>query len=299
MPRPPHDGEWRFSSRVRNSNAKKRVGRLADRQFGRVRHDQLLALDVGRATISRWRGVYLYPELPRVYAVGHPGRSRESDLAAAVLYAGPGAVLSDGTAIWWLELLKYPPAQIHVSTPRRIRDRDGIVVHGRRERARIWHKGLPTTTVTQAIVDYAASGSRDLLRLVLANADYKDLLDLEALSAAGSAALADALAIHLPELARTRSELEILLLSFCQKQRLPIPEVNVDLHGWLLDAVWPAQKVVVEVDGWQGHRTPAQLERDHQRDLELRAAGYIILRYTWRQLTKTPAAVARDLRRYL
>lgn len=75
------------------------------------------------------------------------------------------------------------------------------------------------------------------------------------------------------------------------------PASNVE--GWLVDARWPDKRVVVEVDGWPGHRTPAQLQRDHQRDLELRAAGYIVLRYSWRQLTDTPAAVAADLRRYL
>ena len=78
-----------------------------------------------------------------------------------------------------------------------------------------------------------------------------------------------------------------------------MPQVNVYLAGHLVDAYWPAQELVVEVDGLQGHRSRAQLERDHQRDLELRALGYIVLRYTWRQLTETPAAVATDLRRHL
>ena len=50
---------------------------------------------------------------------------------------------------------------------------------------------------------------------------------------------------------------------------------------------------------WPAIGPARSCERDHQRDLELRAAGYIVLRYTWRQLTDTPAAVAADLRRYL
>jgi len=43
-------------------------------------------------------------------------------------------MLSHGTAIWWLDLLKYPPLEIHVSTPRRVRDLDNIVAHGREAR---------------------------------------------------------------------------------------------------------------------------------------------------------------------
>lgn len=301
---PPQPGEWRFSHKRRDANAKRPVGALAAKQFGRVRVDQLRQLGVHRMRIKRWQDEsYLHAELPRVYAVGHPGRSMESDLAAAVLYAGPGAMLSHATAVWWLGLLKYPPKQIFVSTPRRISDRDNIVVHGRRPIQRIWHRGLPVTDPSQTIIDFAASGSADLLRLVLANADYNDVLDVRALSnvarVAGAPALKAALHIHLPELARARSRGERSLVMFCQSQGLPIPEMNVYVEGWLVDAHWPGHKLVVEIDGLGGHRTPAQLQVDHQRDLELRAAGYVVLRYTERQLIETPAAVAADIRRYL
>lgn len=280
------------------------VAALAARQFGRVRVDQVRQLGIGKTSVERWRASgFLHPELPRVYAVGHPGRSEESDLCAAVLYAGPDAMLSHATAAWWLGLLKYPPSQIVVSTPRRVSDRGNIRVFGRRHLDGIIHNGLPVTAPSQTIVDFAATGARDLLRFVLANADYGDILDVRALShvtgVAGAPALREALRIHLPELAGTRSRGERLLVSLCQSHELPIPQVNIRVHGWLVDAVWLGQKVVVEIDGPQGHRTPAQLYADHQRDLELRAAGYIVLRYTERQLTETPAAVAADIRRYL
>jgi very-short-patch-repair endonuclease len=115
----------------------------------------------------------------------------------------------------------------------------------------------------------------------------------------GSAALREALAIHLPQLARTRSEPEVLLLELCERRGFPIPLVNEYLEGWLVDAYWPDRRLVVEIDGARGHRTPAQLQRDHQRDLELRLAGFLVLRYTRRQLIESPDAVAADLRRIL
>jgi hypothetical protein len=292
----------RDSSPGGGSSAKAQVAAAAARQFGRVRYDQLRAAGASTRTIGRWRADdYVHWVLPRVYAVGHAGRSAEADLSAAVLYAGPGAMLSHGTAIWWLGLLKYPPAQIHVSSPRRVQSRDDIVVHRERRLERDWHRGLPVTTLSRTILDYAATGPFDRLRLVLANADYHDLLDPDALQRlmgrgiAGSAALRQALAIHLPQLAGTRSDGEILLVSVCERFDVPIPETNVLLGGWLVDAVWPEQRIVVEIDGLRGHRTRAQLERDHQRDLELRRAGYIVLRYTERQLIEAPQAVAADL----
>ena len=190
---------------------------------------------VGDGTIGRWRDdAYLFWELPGVYAVGHPGRSIESDLAAALLYAGPGAMLSHGTAVWWLELLKYPPRQIHVSSPRRVMDRDNIVVHGRRTIDRIWHHRLPVTTPSQAIVDFAATDEPDLLRLVLANADFKRLLEVATLQASigqgvhGTKAVREALEIHLPQLALARSRAERLLLILCQRFGIRLPDdVNV------------------------------------------------------------------------
>jgi very-short-patch-repair endonuclease/predicted transcriptional regulator of viral defense system len=288
------------------SNPKVRVAELAATQFGRVRRDQVRALGVSDRTIGRWRADgYLHRLLPRVYAVGHAGRAPEADLAAAVLYAGPNAMLSHGTAVWWLDLLRYPPDEIHVSTPREIKSIDGVVVHPCRNVERVRHRGLPVTTVSQALLDFAAAGHGDLLRLALANADYQDCLDVTGIrkltgrGIAGSAAIGQAIQIHLPELAHTRSELERRLLTFCQDHRLPIPQCNVYLHGWLADAYWPDHRLVVEVDGYRGHRTRAQLERDHQRDFELRAAGFIVLRYTWRQLTTTPASIARELRQYV
>jgi Protein of unknown function (DUF559) len=303
---PPLSDESQFTSGVRRSNAKVRVATVASRQRGRIRYDQLRALDIGEATIWRWIDAgYLHPELPRVYAVGHRGRSTESDLSAALLYAGPGAMLSHGTAIWWLNLLSFPPKKLHVSSPRRVKSIGEIVVHSGRRIERVMHNAFPVTTVSQALLDFAGSGPSDLLRLALANADYRNVLDLDGIDAIsgrgirGTAALKDALKIHLPELAYTRSEGERTLLALCQAYSLPIPDCNVFVEGWRVDAVWEEGNLIVEIDGFGGHRSRAQLERDHQRDLELRRAGYIVLRYTWRQLREAPDAVAGEIRRYV
>jgi hypothetical protein len=304
-PNPIRD-EWRFTGCGAWSNAKVPVAALSGRQVGRIRYDQLRALGIAEGTVRRWvKTGYLHPELPRVYAVGHTARSTEGDLAAALLYAGPGAMLSHATAAWWWGLLKYPAPVIHVSTPRRVKDHGTVRVHGRRHLERIEHNRLPVTTVSQTILDFAATGPRNLLRLVLASADYQDALAVAELhrmmgrGVAGTVPLRDALAIHLPQLAQARSEIEILLLEFCERHGFPIPHVNEYLEGWLVDAYWPDRRLVVEVDGIRGHRTPAQLQADHQRDLELRLAGYVVLRYTKRQLIESPGAVAADLRRYL
>jgi very-short-patch-repair endonuclease len=178
-------------------------------------------------------------------------------------------------------------------------------VHDRRHLARVERNGLPLTTVEQTLLDFAVDAERGLLRFALANADYRGLLNLAGLQmicrsgTPGSASLKSALAAHRPELAYARSRNERLFIELCESHRLPLPKLNVYRHGWLVDAVWDDRRVVVELDGYGGHRTRAQLESDHQRDLELRAAGYVILRYTGRQLVEAPDTVAADIRRYL
>jgi predicted transcriptional regulator of viral defense system len=98
------------------------VGQLADRQAGRVSVAQLGALGIESWLIARWvEGGYLHQVLPRVYAVGHRAPSVNADLTAAVLYAGPGAMLSHATALWWRGLIDHQPWPIQVSTPRRCR----------------------------------------------------------------------------------------------------------------------------------------------------------------------------------
>ena len=84
----------------------------------------------------------------------------------------------------------------------------------------------------------------------------------------------------------------------CERYSLLMPDLNVWVAGHNVDAVWCERKVVVELDSHLAHGTPSRLEQDHQRDLDLRAAGFIVVRYTWRQLITRPAQVVADLRRH-
>jgi very-short-patch-repair endonuclease len=52
----------------------------------------------------------------------------------------------------------------------------------------------------------------------------------------------------------------------------------------------------VETDGYQYHRTRRAFERDRERDAILARAGYRMLRFTRRQLTREPAMVADTVR---
>jgi hypothetical protein len=281
-----------------------KVRTLADRQWGRVSWAQLKALGIDDKTIVRWaHGGYLHQVHPRVYAVGHRAPSVEADLTAAVLYAGPGAMLSHATALWWLGMVDTHPPRIQVSTARRCQSLRGVNVHGRRGCRRVWHKGLPTTDLEQALLDYASVVPLERVRHALANADYHQGLDLPALRAVagcgrpGSVKLQRALKRHEPKLAHTRSPLERLFLPLCERVGIPLLDVNVYIEGVLVDAVWRDRKLVVELDGRDNHSSWAQIQADRRKELRLRAAGYDVVRYGTQQLEEQAEEVEADLLR--
>jgi very-short-patch-repair endonuclease len=89
----------------------------------------------------------------------------------------------------------------------------------------------------------------------------------------------------------TRSEAEERLLALLRAAALPPTAVNARIGRHEVDLVWAPQRLVVEVDGFAYHGSRAAFERDRLRDAELQAAGYRVVRVTWRQLVERPEAL--------
>jgi very-short-patch-repair endonuclease len=92
--------------------------------------------------------------------------------------------------------------------------------------------------------------------------------------------------------APTRSTLERRFLSIMRQAGLPRPQVNHTIGPYEVDFAWLEERVLVEVDGWHAHGHRLAFERDRARDAELAAMGYVVLRFTWRQLRESPLLVA-------
>ncbi len=220
---------------------------------------------------------------------------------AAILYAGPGAVLSHATAAWWWGLTQRQPRLIDVSTPWKRAPLPGLRLHCRRTLDRAFHNGLPVTTVPQTLLDYAATHQLNDVRYVLAEADYNRVLDLDEVRRSlgrgkpGSTRLRNGIDTHWPELALTRSRVERAFLFLCEEGGLPRPHINAKVHGIRVDVYWPQWRLVVELDGGRGHSTERQVSRDHSRDLKLRAHGETVRRYAEPQVLHRRQAVLADL----
>ena len=89
------------------------------------------------------------------------------------------------------------------------------------------------------------------------------------------------------------------MLALCRRHRLPKPAVNVRVDRYVVDFLWRDHLLVVEVDGWESHRTRSAFEEDRSRDARLKILGYEVVRFTWRQVTRDRPGVAETIRTLL
>ncbi|HEU4657997.1 MAG TPA: type IV toxin-antitoxin system AbiEi family antitoxin domain-containing protein [Capillimicrobium sp.] len=282
--------------------ARRLMARLAARQYGLVTWAQLRALGFSAAAIGRLVADGRLIRLHRgVYAVGHAVLRTEGIWLAAVLACGDGAVLSHRSAgaLWQLGHATSP--LVDVSANRARRPRHGIAVHHcRLDPADITtRRGIPVTTLPRTLLDLAECLPRAGLSRTIEQAMRLELYDRAALDATMDRAygrhalrpLRACLDELDPTAARTKSELERLALPAIVAAGLPKPEVNVEVEGYEVDLVWRDARLAVELDSRTWHALPTAFERDRRRDADLQAAGWRVLRFTWRQLVAERAWV--------
>jgi very-short-patch-repair endonuclease len=218
----------------------------------------------------------------------------------------PEAVLSHRSAAWLWQLAHRPDGEIDVMVVGRNGGRRPHVrVHetrclGALERTK--REGIPVTTPARTLLDLAESVSPRELERALDEARVRRLGRRSQLTGVldaspgrkGAAALA-ALLDREGDPKLTRSEAEERTLALVRAARLPRPRVNARVGGLEVDLLWREQRLVVEVDGYAYHSSRTAFERDRLRDAELGAAGFRVMRLTWRVLVDEPEAVVARL----
>ena len=133
---------------------------LARRQHGVVAHSQLRALGLSRYAVKR-RLVQgrLFRLHPATYAVGRPDLRIEGRWMAAVLSAGPDALLSHRSAACLWDLIRSDGRCIDVTAPGRRRTAvPGIRLHqplSLPAEQRSEHLGIPLTSIARTLLDLA------------------------------------------------------------------------------------------------------------------------------------------------
>jgi very-short-patch-repair endonuclease len=282
------------------------IATLATMQYGVVSRAQLLEAGIGPGAIATRIKRHQLHKLHRgVYAVGHTALVPLAREMAAVLACGPGAVLSHRSAAWLWRLLELEWELLEVTVGRSNRRRPGLRIHRSRSLCPqdvVTHRGIPVTSPTRTLLDLAAVAPDRHLERAFDEAITQRLATPGSLHAAvdraqghhGSGRLR-ALLARSEEPALTRSEAEERFLSLVRQARLPAPRVNAQVAGHLVDFLWPDSGWVVEIDGYRFHSSRVAFERDRLRDAELNAAGFRVIRITWRQLIEEPVAVVARL----
>jgi very-short-patch-repair endonuclease len=227
----------------------------------------------------------------------------------AVSLAWPARVISHRSAALLLGWPVAQPDSVDVVAERSIRAASGVRVHiaplPLRDRTRI-NRWLHVTAPRRTAIDCLATGSFDEALLL-----YGWLITRRLLTRADlTAALRERHARH------GTGQLERLLRF---NRRGALSEGERQLHrvfdrggltGWRADAeIWvqghliaradvlfEVERVVVEFDGRRAHSSREAFVRDRRRQNRLQRGGYLVLRYTWADVTERPDAVLAEIR---
>jgi len=276
------------------------ISRIATSQNGAVTRAQLLQAGLEQSGIGRRSDRGLLHRVHRgVYVFGHEALAPYARETAALLAVGDRTVISHSSSaiLWGFAAAVDGDDDVHVTVVGRLHLHYAATLD-RRDFRRV--QGLPVTSPARTLFDLAATGYRQLdrafgdahaQRLVTAR-EMEQLLERVG-PRAGKRAIRDLLSDNASGF--TRSEAERLLRNLFRAANLPMALFNTRVAGYEVDAVWPEQRVIVEVDGYAYHGHRGQFERDRKKDLALRAAGYTVIRVSWRQLTKEPFALVAVL----
>lgn len=234
----------------------------------------------------------------------------EQCLVAACIEAGKGAVASHQSAAWLWDLIDAPERHA-VTLPRHVQGHVGWAeVHRPKDRPDrvIFRRGIPCTDSTRTLIDLAAVLAGDALDAALDKALASKVVTVSSLKQElerlgrpgrpGIRALRESLRQRGFVGAPNPSVLEsraLRLLHQCGVRPLAT-EVRLGTRGRYRIDILVAPRIVVEVDGFAYHHTPEQKRHDEHRRNQLLLDGYLVLVYTWRDVTHDGQRVISEIR---
>ena len=279
------------------------IARVAGRQDNVIALEHLLKAGLGEdAVAQRVKGGSMQRLHRGIFLLGAAPPTQMARARAAVMACREGAVLSHRSAAELFRLLPETGGEVDVTVVGRNPGfHPGIRLH--RPRALARHdvtsvRRIPVTSIARTICDLAATEPSRVVEAAFQEALYRDIVSpdrlAQVLAREPRRKGAPVIRALLEDPRMTRSERERALLRLIDQAQLPRPLTNVRLHGYLADAYWPAEGLVIEFDGWQGHGHRNAFERDRKRDQVLLANGLRPMRVTDRHLKhESVALVAR------
>ena len=264
-----------------------------------------------RRAIRNGMLVRMYPGVARLVGTNE---SIEQRIIAAVLAVGHGAMASHRSSafLWGAPRPADDPIDVIVTHREGLRSPPGIHVHRPRDTIHLSPQrqmNIRCTNVVRTLCDLGAVDPAGVVDAV-GHALGARLLSLGTLEVAlhlhgrpgrhGITALRAAVDAWAIDTRPADSLLERAMHALVTRYRLPPVEFHKVIEGWEVDFWVIGTPIVLECDGWATHGLQRdQFERDRQRDAELTAAGWIVVRFTYRAITRTPAKAAERIRSVL
>ena len=171
---------------------------------------------------------------------------------------------------------------------------------------------LPTTTGARTVIDLGLVLSQKHLRRIVDDLIAQRQVTVEELSTTldqvakrgkpGSTALRNILAERGAGTEADATRLELRGLAVLREGGLPKPLIEYPIP-WSpqkrFDAAYPAEQVAIEWDSKRWHGLIDSFERDRRRDRAALLHGWVVLRFTWKDVTERPAEVAATVRAIL
>jgi very-short-patch-repair endonuclease len=273
---------------VKRARKAGKISELSGRQQGYVARWQLLALGVSSSAIAR-RTELIATRHKGVYAVGHAETSPIALAHAAVLACGPDAVLSHDSAAALWGLRRWPDTPEVSSHKKRVRP--GITTYRTTTLSRrdvTTNFGIRVTTVIRTIIDIEPRLKDP--QLIRAIQDARVAHHLKA-STLGELLRRCRRARELIDASQnpTRSKHEDDFVAWAKRHGFPTPRVNVKVNGKLVDALFPEERVIVELDSVEFHDNPISFRTDRRRDRGSAAHGFVTVRLLKEDLTDEDA----------
>ncbi len=286
------------------------LAEIAEHQRGVITCRQAQGAGLSRDVISarlksgRWQRLH-----EGVYLVSLGGPDRQAMLWAAVLRAGPGAMLSHWSAAEVDHLVDQPSPRIHVTIPgsRRATGIHGVTIHVSvlADRARHPSRLPARTRIEETVLDLSdtSESSWDAVGWI-ATAIGRRLTTQAMLRAAAAERTrlrwrCDIAAVLSPDLAGLHSALEYRYVRNVERPH-GLPKARRQSRAQrgsvveYRDVLYEDYSLAVELDGAVAH--PADVRwRDVQRDNAAAAAGLITLRYGYRDVTTRPCQIAQEV----
>ncbi len=237
--------------------------------------------------------------------------TREQRIASGVFAIGAPALASHRSAahLWGVPRPDADPVDVMLVGARRDLDLGGVVIHWPTDRTRLVpqrRSNIRCTNVLRTIIDLGAVDPGGLHSAV-GHAIATDLVSLAAIDTMvaerhrqgrrGVVALREAIADWSIDDKPADSVLELVMTRLIARHGLPPVVFHPTIEGYEVDFRVCDTPVILECDGWRHHGLDRTgFERDRDRDADLIAAGWIVVRFSYRAVVSRPAATARRIR---